>query len=162
MLKKAKLCEYCEKVLLINAADTCCVECYGTEVDKSVRLYASKKARCGHVSFDYFRCNVCKEKTEDSLSFKEFRGIAKQLRSWDPEKMAYASTVGKRGDALRNFPKMEKNRGYYFDKRNMNYVVRFKNKYVGRANTADEAHSIYMQHVEAHRLLTEGESHIGN
>jgi hypothetical protein len=71
---------------------TPCLES-GPAVDARVRLEASRVAKCGHVSHDYYACSECKSDGEDQDTNGLYH-FAAQVRSFDLRKLGAATPSG--------------------------------------------------------------------
>jgi hypothetical protein len=126
-----------------------CTRCF-KDIDSSVQLLATRKARCGHVSFNYYDCVECKDAKKADRN--EWWGIVKKIAAWDIESMSYNKPKRKPGHALRNvMPALEKARGYTYNKRSNTYQVRFKTKHIGTTRTPEAAREMYLKRVEEYR-----------
>ena len=144
-------CPYCNLHNKEQESDEACTDCLATEIDKRVRLTPYKKARCGHVSFNYFYCSPCKRAGQGKEERNEFSGLAKKVRAWDVESLSYDKPKRRPGDALRNKPRLGKGRGYSYDKKRGNYMAKFRGVFLGSAATAEQAREIYMKAVTAYQ-----------
>jgi hypothetical protein len=138
-------CEYCQEAFVtprhsLGRIPPVCPACKeGVAVDDAVKLDATRKARCGHLSPNYFACWECKRKEREG-----HLNVFKALRGFNPD--------GLKHNTFREAaPRLDKARGYTYCKRSGKFQVRFQTKHVGYARTAEEAREMYMKKVEEYR-----------
>lgn len=120
-------------------------------IDDAVKLNPTKKARCGHISFNYFYCASCKRSGPGKEGSNEFLGLTKKVLAWDVNSLSYNKPKSKPGDALRNRRSLGKRRGYSYDKKRNNFTVMFRGVFLGTVATAEQARHIYMKATTAYQ-----------
>lgn len=150
-------CGACSKSFFTAQQEPRCPDCNyriplhmdGGEIDPAVRLNPTKKAKCGHLSFNYYACDPCRRKGLGPKADHGFLNITRKVEKWDVRKMAYSEEP--KVNIFEQQLRGPFRKGYSFCPDKKQFRVTFKEELVGWALSADEAHQMYLKRVEEYR-----------